>query len=67
VREIMQRHIKENRRKLEQALALQIRMEQALSQWRSMPDGAPDGNAICALIESFEGDDTSPPSSTGEV
>ncbi len=65
VREIMQRRIRENRRKLDEALALQRRMEQALKQWRDRPDGNPDGDAICELIESFEGDDQSLPSSTG--
>lgn len=67
VREIIQRRIRENRRKLDEALALQKRMEQALSLWQNRPDGNPDGDAICELIESFEGDDPSPPSSTGAV
>jgi len=53
VREILQRRIDENRRQLEELMALQIRMEQALSQWADMPDGLPDGHSVCHLIESF--------------
>ncbi len=50
-REIIERRIGENRRDLEQATALQKRMEGALAQWRTMSDGVPDGETICKLIE----------------
>lgn len=53
VREILLRRIDENRIQLEQLMALQTRMEQALSQWSQMPDGVPDGDSVCHLIESF--------------
>ena len=53
VREILLRHIDENRRQLEELVALQTRMEQALEQWADMPDGVPDGHSVCHLIESF--------------
>jgi DNA-binding transcriptional MerR regulator len=53
VRRILQRHIVENRRHLEELLALQSRMEQALREWADMPDGVPDGDSVCHLIESF--------------
>jgi len=53
VREIIQRHIKENRSKLEALIALQQRMEEALEAWEAMPDGEPDGRSICHLIESI--------------
>jgi len=36
-------------------LKLQIRMEKALKKWRQMPDGIPDGDSVCHLIESIEG------------
>ncbi len=52
VREILQRRIKENRRQLQELKALQDRMEKALLQWSDMPDGVPDGNSVCHLIES---------------
>jgi len=53
VREIIQHRIKDNRCKLKEMNALQQRMETALKQWRHMPDGEPDGDSICHLIESF--------------
>jgi MerR family Zn(II)-responsive transcriptional regulator of zntA len=54
VREILQRRIEENRRRVEELLRLQQRMEQALEQWKDMPDAMPDGHTICALIESVD-------------
>ena len=54
VRRIIQDHLEENRVKIEEMQKLQTRMEQALTQWKAMPDGVPDGNSICHLIESFD-------------
>lgn len=54
VREIIQRHIQENRARIDQMLNLQHRMEQALKKWQDMPDGVPDGHSVCHLIESFD-------------
>lgn len=51
VREIFQQRIQENRQRLNELAALQERMETALQQWRGMPDGVPDGDSICHLIE----------------
>lgn len=51
VREIVERRVVETRRHLAETLALQARLEHALTLWVDMPDGAPDGNAVCALIE----------------
>jgi DNA-binding transcriptional MerR regulator len=53
VRKILQRRLVENRRHLEELMALQTRMEHALRQWADMPDGVPDGDSVCHLIESF--------------
>lgn len=53
VREILLRRIDENRRQLDELVALQSRMEKALAQWADMPDGIPDGRSVCHLIESF--------------
>ncbi len=55
VRAIIEGRIVDNRRKLAELLALQGRMENALRQWRSMPDGEPDGETLCVLIESITG------------
>ncbi|MBX3646327.1 MAG: MerR family DNA-binding protein [Rhodocyclaceae bacterium] len=51
VREIVERRVIENRQRLAEAQALQARLEQALALWEQMPDGEPDGHAVCALIE----------------
>ena len=53
VRTIIESRIEENRRRLNEMLALQSRMETALEQWKELSDGVPDGNSICVLIESF--------------
>ena len=52
VRNIIQHRIEENRVKIEQMMKLHTRMEQALAQWEHMPDGVPDGESVCHLIES---------------
>ncbi|MCB1930116.1 MAG: MerR family DNA-binding protein [Rhodocyclaceae bacterium] len=51
VRDIVQRRIVETRQRLAEMRALQARLEQALALWAEMPDGVPDGHAVCALIE----------------
>jgi len=53
VREIMELRIAEHKRKLNEMLALDKRMKDALRKWQLMPDGVPDGASICHLIESF--------------
>ena len=58
VREILLQRIDENRRQLEELMALQNRMEAALEQWADMPDGVPDGHSVCHLIESFAENDS---------
>lgn len=55
VRKIIEKHIEENKVKLAELVVLQKRMENALKKWQSMPDGEPDGHAICHLIESVKG------------
>jgi len=54
VRDLIQQHLKSNKERLAQLVELQQHMEEALLKWRVMPDGVPDGNSICALIESIE-------------
>lgn len=53
VREILQQRIVENRRQLDELIALQTRMENALLDWAGKPDGMPDGHSVCHLIESI--------------
>jgi len=52
VRELMQHRIVENKTKLDALNALQKRMEDALLLWKAMPNGQPDGDSVCHLIES---------------
>ena len=54
VRELISQRIQQNRAHLEQLMELQIRMEKALSSWEKMPDGIPDGDSICHLIETTD-------------
>lgn len=49
--EIVERRITETRERLAEMEALQVRLEQALALWVGMPNGEPDGHAICALID----------------
>lgn len=53
VRDIIEKRIDENCRKLDELMKLQKRMEQALGDWRVQPDRLPDGDRVCHLIESL--------------
>ena len=53
VRDIIEARIETNRRKLDELMELQLRMEKAASAWKQLPDKVPDGDSICHLIESF--------------
>jgi len=35
----------------DEGVAMQRGMKRALRQWRGMPDGVPDGDEVCRLIE----------------
>ncbi len=52
VRDIIHHRINDNRIRLAELDALKLRMEEALEKWETMPDGEPDGDEICYLIES---------------
>jgi len=54
VRDLIQKRIDQNRCRLADLNNLQQRMDDALGKWKSMPDGEPDGEAICHLIESID-------------
>lgn len=53
VREIVEKRIEENRRKLQEMRRLQKRLERAADVWKTMKDSEPDGHSVCRLIESF--------------
>ncbi|MDQ5845921.1 MAG: MerR family DNA-binding protein [Acidobacteriota bacterium] len=52
VRQIIAARIEENGLRLNELAALQQRMELALGEWSKLPDGMPDGESVCYLIES---------------
>ena len=54
VRDIILQRIDENRRRLLELNSLQERMDDALVRWKSLPDGEPNGEAICQLIEAID-------------
>jgi DNA-binding transcriptional MerR regulator len=53
VRDIIHRRVRENAQRLREISTLQRRMERAVRMWRKLPDGVPDGDSVCYLIESF--------------
>jgi len=54
VRNLIQQRLKSNKERLARLIELQHHMEQALLKWQVMPDGVPDGDSICSLIESID-------------
>ena len=53
VREIIEKRIAENKEKIRQMRQLQIKMEKARKDWRTMADALPNGHSVCHLIESI--------------
>ncbi len=54
VRDIIQQRLKANKNRLAQLIELQNHMENTLKKWQDMPNGVPDGDSICILIESID-------------
>lgn len=52
VREIIVRHIAENRRKIQELKRVQRTMEDALDKWKNLKNSMPNGDSVCRLIES---------------
>ena len=52
VRDILEKKMARNKQLLEESLALQRRIENAMKEWRRLPDKVPVGDSICHLIES---------------
>ena len=52
VREIVERRIEENKRKIEELKQLQKKMKRALTDWSEMENSMPNGESVCHLIES---------------
>jgi len=51
VRDILQRNIVKNRKKIDELSSLQQRMELAQQEWQSIPDKVPNEDSFCHLIE----------------
>ena len=57
VRKIMEQRLQETRRGLQDLEKLQARMEHTAALWANMPDGMPDGEVVCQLIEAIAMED----------
>jgi hypothetical protein len=53
VMQLLQERIAANHQRVAQLVAMQKRMEAALTQWETLPDSQPTGDSICCLIEAF--------------
>ncbi len=53
VREVVEKRITENKKKIREMQRLQKRLEKAAETWTAMKDSEPDGHSVCRLIESF--------------
>jgi MerR family transcriptional regulator, Zn(II)-responsive regulator of zntA len=53
VRDIVEKRIDENRKKIREMKRLQKRLESAADMWKTMENSEPDGHSVCRLIESF--------------
>ncbi|MBZ2169412.1 MerR family transcriptional regulator [Marinobacter sp. F4216] len=54
VRDVFEERLTEVERQIEELQQLRGRMRSALSAWKDMPDGTPDGHTICQLIEHWD-------------
>ena len=50
-RALLEDHIRREQEHLEATQRLYRRMKLAMREWRSRPDGVPDGHSVCGLIE----------------
>jgi DNA-binding transcriptional MerR regulator len=55
VRDIVAQRLVEFEAEVGELIAMQRDMKRALRQWRELPDGVPDGEEICRLIEATGG------------
>jgi DNA-binding transcriptional MerR regulator len=51
VRDLMKRHLPRVHQQISELQAQVEQMERALTAWEDMPDGTPDGDTLCRLIE----------------
>ena len=67
VRDIIVKRLAETGERLLTLQELQSRMLHAIDRWQTMPDGVPNGDVICALIETMDEEPPAPdaPPSSG--
>lgn len=53
VRDLVSRHLDDLRAKIDELKSLEARLVDALRMWDAMPDGVPDGDHVCHLIETW--------------
>ncbi|WP_110667121.1 MerR family transcriptional regulator [Salinicola halophilus] len=58
VRDLLAARLPCIRNQIEELQALAARMEQAIHEWSMLPDGTPNGDSICRLIEHTADDAT---------
>jgi len=56
VRDLVARHLDDLRSKIDALKSLERRLADALRLWDEMPDGVPDGDHVCHLIETWSAD-----------
>ncbi|GAB4393897.1 MAG: Hg(II)-responsive transcriptional regulator MerR [Gammaproteobacteria bacterium] len=53
VRQILKNHIAATKTKIIELQQTLTQLETIMETWSALPDGAPDGNSVCYLIEKF--------------
>lgn len=54
VRNLFEKHLHQVEQQIEELQSLRQRMLDAVGVWKEMPDGIPDGQTICQLIENWD-------------
>lgn len=54
VRGLFEKHLLQVEQQIDELQSLRQRMLDAVSVWQQMPDGVPDGQTICQLIENWD-------------
>ncbi|MBU2711378.1 MerR family transcriptional regulator [Zooshikella harenae] len=57
VRDLLAQHIPQVKQQIAELSALLVRMETALDQWMALPDGVPNGDSVCQLIDHWYHED----------
>lgn len=59
VRELVKRHLDDVKARIRELKSLESRMDAALAQWDALPDGVPNGDHVCHLIDAWATNDES--------